>query len=211
MEVTRKEFEEAIAHGIKLYGGITNFEKAAGIRKQYVKDTRPQKNGKPKTYLPKVKEWELIKSAIGWDKESSKADEFALIRAFDIDVSAGPGRLITNENVKHHVSFRRDWLRKISPAQAAQLAIVYVSGDSMEPTLYDGDSILVDTTQTKFTKDGIYVVQFDGDGLVKRLQYNPQKKTVKIISDNPKYQPIEISNFTTFKVIGKALWTGRKL
>lgn len=147
----------------------------------------------------------------GTEETESALGEYEHVNEYDVSGSAGHGTVISEENVKYKVAFRSDWLRSLTRTQTDKLAVIKVSGDSMEPTLSSGDTLLLDTTQNKPTKDGVYFLQFEGDGLIKRLQYNPQKKSVRVISDNEKYPPIEITNPSSFKIIGRALWAGRKL
>ena len=66
-----------------------------------------------------------------------------------------------------------------------KIKIIEVDGDSMEPTLYNGDFIIIDETKTNKI-DGIYAIQLDGQLLVKRLEFNLDN-TITIISDNSRY------------------------
>jgi len=56
----------------------------------------------------------------------------------------------------------------------------------MEPTLKDGDYVLIDET-IKFGTNGIYAIQYGGQILIKRLQFK-MNGTILIISDNVKYE-----------------------
>jgi phage repressor protein C with HTH and peptisase S24 domain len=61
---------------------------------------------------------------------------------------------------------------------------INVTGESMEPTLNDGDIIFIDISKKDYHKDGIYAIQTQEDGLlVKRLQKRMDGK-FDIISDN---------------------------
>lgn len=81
------------------------------------------------------------------------------------------------------------------------LAACYVHGDSMYPTLYDGDLIIADNLGYD-GNEGIYLIKFNGDGYVKRLQKTV--KGVKIISDNKVYDPIEVNaESDCFQVVGR--------
>jgi phage repressor protein C with HTH and peptisase S24 domain len=44
-----------------------------------------------------------------------------------------------------------------------------VRGESMEPALYDGDVIVVNTRDTKLVDGAVYVVNYEGEAVVKRL------------------------------------------
>lgn len=80
------------------------------------------------------------------------------------------------------------------------LAAFPVNGDSMEPTFSCGDMIVCDSLG--WDGEGIYAIQMDGSGFVKRLSRKPGK--IVIISDNPHYEPFEISlEDESVKIIGK--------
>ncbi len=64
-----------------------------------------------------------------------------------------------------------------------------VDGDSMEPTLHDGEPVVF---VKGFVKgDGIYVLAVNGELFVKRLEFRILNR-LRIISDNPKYPPTEL-------------------
>lgn len=73
-----------------------------------------------------------------------------------------------------------------------------VAGDSMEPTLFEGDKVvcsyLEPTLWESSIKDSyVYVVVTTGDILVKRvLNHLKDKKTLRLLSDNTYYDPQEV-------------------
>jgi phage repressor protein C with HTH and peptisase S24 domain len=86
-----------------------------------------------------------------------------------------------------------------------------VNGDSMVPTLEDGDMILVDMSQQQVNREGIYLITTE-DGLVtKRLKSD--KNAIQVISDNPDYPSwtIDPQNAEQYRVAGKVIWNGRKV
>lgn len=83
----------------------------------------------------------------------------------------------------------------------------------MEPTLHAHDVVLVDRSFKELNGDGIYVLVMDGKLLIKRLQSLPGKK-VSVSADNPAYKSFIISDdldSPDLYLIGKVVWTGRKL
>lgn len=120
-----------------------------------------------------------------------------LIPVMEQAFSAGHGQFVPdNEQVKEYISVPND-LRKFGTDFAASR----VKGDSMEPTLYNGDIIICDLGGYDGT-DGIYTIIYKGNGFVKRLQRTSDG--VKIISDNRHYDSMfENSESEDFRVIGK--------
>jgi phage repressor protein C with HTH and peptisase S24 domain len=88
------------------------------------------------------------------------------------------------------------------------LSAIAVAGDSMEPTLRDGDEILVDRTPRPL-RDGIHVVRLDDSLLVKRVDTG-RPGTIALRSDNKAYEPIELSPGEV-QVIGRVVWKSGRL
>ena len=137
--------------------------------------------------------------------------EFVPIPAYDVAASAGHGRLIQQENIRYHLCFQRNWLSRVSSAPTSELAIIHVEGDSMEPTLSDGDTVLVDLTESYPRRDGIFVIGYEDHLMVKRLRIDPVRQKLAIISDNPLYSAVEDIAPHALNVIGKVIWLGRRL
>lgn len=143
--------------------------------------------------------------------EARIGDEFALVPLYDLEVSAGGGAITDRENIVSQIAFRRDWLRHVG-LNINHLVSVSVRGDSMEPSIRDGDMLLVDTSQTDVVEDGIYVLRIDSHLLAKRLQRLVDGR-LYIKSDNPAYERQELSkqDADQLEVIGRVVWSGRKI
>lgn len=50
-----------------------------------------------------------------------------------------------------------------------RLVAIQVKGESMEPTLYEGDTIVVNLDDTKLMDQAIFAVNYEGEAVVKRL------------------------------------------
>mgnify|MGYP001366480471 CR=1 FL=1 len=128
-----------------------------------------------------------------------------------VEASAGPGALGTREEAVSALGFDARWLKSVvrNPARASAIS---VRGDSMLPTLSEGDDILVDQDDAADRlRDGIYVLRFDDALLVKRLALNPATRRLNIRSDNPAYPDWEDCNPADVHVIGRVVWVGRRL
>lgn len=124
-----------------------------------------------------------------------------------VRASAGQGALSSDELAVGHFQFEPRWLRRRG-FDPAMLSMIEVEGDSMEPTLRDGDEILVDRAP-RGRRDGIHVVRLDGDALlVKRLAHDGER--VRLISDNDVYPDIE-RNIAEVEIVGRVVWKGGRL
>lgn len=110
---------------------------------------------------------------------------------FSVEASAGHGATALDEETTGYYAFNRKWLarRRLSPAN---LAVVAVRGDSMEPRLTNGDLILVDRSQREIADGLAYVMRIDNDLLVKNVQ-RIRAGVVALLSANTFYPPREVS------------------
>ena len=71
--------------------------------------------------------------------------------------------------------------------------LVEINGNSMEPTLEDGDYALVDPDNIDYVKNKIYVVTYNDESFIKRMVVDGKSKIVMLKSDNPEYEDILIT------------------
>lgn len=134
------------------------------------------------------------------------------IPVLDVEASAGHGALAGAESQAGQFGFDEKWLRKLTQAKSSSLSIIKVVGDSMEPTLHDGDEVLVDVAddQSKL-RDGIYVLRMDGALNVKRVAIEPQGRKISVVSDNAAYPSWQGLDRRSVNIVGRVLWFGRKI
>lgn len=133
-----------------------------------------------------------------------------LVPRLRLGASAGPGAHADGEESEGRIGFESRWLKKLSGSPDA-LSIIQVAGDSMTPTLGDGDDILVDRGDAADRlRDGIYVIRMDDQLLVKRLAPRPAQR-ISVISDNSAYPSWEDADPRDISVIGRVIWAGRKI
>lgn len=146
------------------------------------------------------------------DTSSGLPSDFRLIPRLDVQAAAGAGALIEHENHQEMVAFRADWLRRrgINPLFANVLT---ARGDSMEPTIRDGDILLVDTSIDRVVDNAIYVVVFDGRTLVKRVQLR-RDGSVVLKSDNSAIfdeEAVPAAEVPSLNIAGRVKWYGRSI
>ncbi|GAB4554659.1 MAG: hypothetical protein Tsb0017_07030 [Geothermobacteraceae bacterium] len=135
-------------------------------------------------------------------------DEYALVPRYAVEVSAGHGAWPDQEDVVERLAFKRSWLVKLG-LKERNLVLVTARGDSMEPTFYDGDLLLVDVSQTGIVDGGVSVIRTDGLLLAKRLQAGFGDQ-VTVISDNARYKDIQTTK-DQLNIVGRVVWRGGKV
>ena len=140
------------------------------------------------------------------------SDGMVEIPVLEVEASAGFGAIAESESAQTRFGFDERWLRRLTAAKSASLSIVGVMGDSMEPTLSDGDEVLVDASDYgSKLRDGIYVLRADEALVVKRIAIKPGGKQVTIASDNPAYPTWHDMDRADVHVVGRVIWFGRAL
>ncbi|PSJ81172.1 S24 family peptidase [Neisseria iguanae] len=139
-------------------------------------------------------------------------EEFIFVPRYDIQAAAGHGQLVGDEKPVFTMAFRRYWIENYVTRDTKNLSVISVKGDSMEGVLNDGDSILINHSETT-PRDGLYVLRLNENLLVKRLQLMPGG-IVNVISANEAYPTFEINLKQLgddIAIIGRVEWFGRNI
>ena len=140
-----------------------------------------------------------IQSAPGWHDE-----DYESVRRYeseDVRLAAGTGTFADQEPVPSEVKFLKSWLRD-HRLRAKDLFLADVLGDSMETTIYDGDSALVDESRMSPRSGKIYALR-TGDGpLVKRVRKRDHRWWAD--SDNEEYEPQPLDDRA--RIMGRVVW-----
>lgn len=140
-------------------------------------------------------------------------DEIA-IPQYDVRAAMGHGQLPPEySEVIRNVVIREELLRDkgVTYSSAKALAIITGWGQSMEGTINDKDPVIVDRGVNGYEGEGVYVLSWHGDLLIKRLQRKDEDH-VWLISDNRNYekQPARMDDLTIHaKVL--LVWNARKI
>lgn len=130
--------------------------------------------------------------------DNHKKSKIFLIPILNQELSAGRGQQLPDNDDKQGLVAIPAKIKKMF---GDNLAALHVHGDSMQPTLNDGDMVVCDSLGWD-NSDGIYAIRMNGNGYVKRIQVANGKILIK--SDNPVYdtieEPIESDNLN---IIGK--------
>lgn len=144
------------------------------------------------------------------EEAGGKRDSLKLVPKLAVGASAGAGALADGEALAGKVGFDKQWLRKLG-VEPRNVSLIRVEGDSMQPTLNDGDDIMVDKgAALKPLRDGIHVIRIDGVLMVKRLAPAPGGR-LSVLSDNPAYPSWPDRDPAEVQVVGRVVWVGRRL
>jgi len=152
---------------------------------------------------PKGDEPQVISGPIG--------EDFAAIRLHDVQLAAGDGAKNWPNSATSALAFPKPWLHQngISPAAAS---LVWISGDSMLPTLKSGAMAIINHNRRDPRKRRVYALRQGDELRVKRLErLGPDQ--LLITSDNPDY-PAELlsgADLDDVEIIGEVVWSGAAL
>lgn len=141
----------------------------------------------------------------------AEVSDVVYVPILDAGVAAGLGAL--NDDLPEQVGtwpFTRGFLRRIG-AIAERARILFVSGDSMEPTLHDRDPVMVDVGHRDIQHGFIYAISTPDGLIVKRIQRNVDG-SITLISDNKDFYPPErlsSADAERLQIIGRVHWQGR--
>ena len=142
-------------------------------------------------------------SRTNYDPSNYDTSDRSPVRLLEVASAAGVGAEVYDETPIGLLWFRNDWLlsHSIDPEQSN---IISVRGESMEPTLPDGCSILVDRKRREPHEDRIYVMRTEEGLVVKRLGLDEEGRW-EIRSDSPDWQSTLMSHGT--EIIGEVRWS----
>lgn len=136
------------------------------------------------------------------------------IPVYSTPVSAGPGTELVDQSNEpaFYFSATEVWLREWTSTPLEFLGFIRVSGSSMEPSIYDGELVLVDFSCRRFDGDAIYVLRSVGDVLqLKRVIFQYDTGGYEVRNDNLKYPAFKVGA-GGIEIWAKALCiVGRKL
>jgi phage repressor protein C with HTH and peptisase S24 domain len=209
----RAELERLIVERREDYAGLSRMlGRNSAYIQQFIKRGVPRKLAEEDRH--KLARYFGVDESLlgGPPREPTPAKDLIAIPRFDIRASAGAGAFTDGETPIAHLGFDQRFLKQLCNANPADLSIIRVRGDSMYPTLADGDDIMVDRSAAGTRlQDGIYVLRRDDTLTVKRIAVHPGSKRLTISSDNAAYPTWPDCDPREVDVIGRVVWAGRKI
>lgn len=145
-------------------------------------------------------------------QEVPKEIEKASIPVYrSIQASAGDGIIPEVEKDLIYIGMPRTFIHDELHTTPANLFVMPVQGDSMEPTIKDGDYIIVNKQVGRPLAGHIFLVRIDESILCKRLHELPSKR-LRVSSDNQYYESFEVpADQDNFEIIGRVVWFSRQI
>lgn len=176
------------------YRAVLSFAKQLGCKDTDIRDDLPEQH---------------------YNSSAPSDDDYTDVTGYSQAAGLGSGAEAEEYAETHSLKFKKTSLRRRG-IHNRPLAIYYGKGDSMEPTIEDGDAIMFDTSDTKPIDGMLYVIQVDGmakpEYFVKRAMV--LDAGVYFASDNPhgdhnwrKPKPMD-SKRHPITVIGRVHWIG---
>ena len=120
--------------------------------------------------------------------EASSSLDIVAIPEYDVKFSCGNGVVLFEDREPvRYVYYLRKWFtdNEINPRRTARGRI---GGDSMEPLLFEDDSVLINFDETQVIDGKVYAFRIDDTLHIKRLALLPGVG-LQVMSENPKYAP----------------------
>lgn len=137
------------------------------------------------------------------DSLHEETDKFVRVKYLkNIYASAGGGAENYDEK-ESYINIDSQTLQCMKIDNSKNIEAINVLGDSMEPTLYDGNVVFIDRQKDSIQKGGIFVVSTPVGLFIKRLQIKTDG-TMDLISDNSSYG-VENVRFEDIKILGQVV------
>ena len=170
-------------------------------------------NGKKDPATLTVRQFSLLLKVLGW-RTLDWQEQTGLEPLFDLEsqTSLQPGERVSKlrffiEPVRGLASaglpVDADGMPVLADVWRRGSLLYQVEGDSMAPTLNDGDRVYVDPTELDLREGRVYVFEIPGNGhTIKRVRRLDDGE-LWLVSDNPKYRPWRPSEM---RVIGRVYY-----
>lgn len=144
------------------------------------------------------------------DVSAAEQLDAVLLPEVEVAYSMGGGSIVDDFPVTQMVPMSRAWLETLTRSPASVLMVARGEGDSMMPTIFDQDIVIIDRSDRRFnSQDRIWAVAYGQFGMIKRVRALPDGQ-FEIGSDNPNVRPI-IAAADEIHFIGRVVGVIRRI
>lgn len=142
-------------------------------------------------------------------------EDHVLIPHYDAKAACGDGYLNDHVEVNGSLAFRRDWIKSLG-CKADDLYVIYAQGASMEPYIFEGDIVLIDTSSVEPADRHVYALRRpSGEVSIKRMIQQISGAWL-VRSDNPDKstypdEPVTDAVLHEIPILGRVIWRGGRV
>lgn len=147
--------------------------------------------------------------AVARPSQEEVAGQLDLVGIDQIDLAYGMGASFTDGPIETRVlHFPKAWIERITSSPPRELTWTTGRGDSMAPTIHDGDLVLLDRSQRRILeRDALWAFTVGDLGSIKRLRVKGDR--VLIYSDNPTVAPDE-EPIGEVNIVARVIFVGKR-
>ncbi|QPT08617.1 S24 family peptidase [Sphingomonas paucimobilis] len=155
-------------------------------------------------------DWLLTGKEATGGKLAQVDEDDEVVEVEEIDLAYGLGGTYADGPVEVRLHrMARSFVESITTTPAKSLTIARGLGDSMAPTLQDGDMVIIDRSQrTIREQDALWAMTIGDIAMIKRLRIRGERVT--ILSDNDRV-PLDEAHHEEIRIVGRVIFIGRKL
>ncbi len=211
-----EEFRRRLRLIMQQFGSVADLARAVGVSDNAIYkwvSGRGQPSMVSLVNLARASRVSIEWLATGHDAPKSElrgteSSEFVYLPRNSVRNSAGRGT-VQSRQIVDYLALKAEWLRRRLGVDPKNLILVEMVGDSMSPTIDEGDLLLVDLRDPRFRHDGVYVLRAGGELSIKRIQRRPDGRLI-IRNDNSAYEPAVVAA-ESVNVVGHVLWIAGRL
>lgn len=103
------------------------------------------------------------------------------------------------------------WLSRLCD-QPASVAILPIVGEAMEPTLCNGDEVMISRVRTQESvREGLYAIRGSSEIFVRRIAIDPTKNRLTVLTDHPAYPSWQGIQRKGVDIVGRVIWIGARV
>ena len=147
-----------------------------------------------RTETPEINSETVVKPLVGQEELIKPTVKTIIIPFYRAPASAGTGSWLSDETPVEYTN-----VPKTEKTSSADF-MLEVRGDSMQPKFFDGDRILIKNSESIYEGEiGVFIL--NGESYIKKMGRN------ELISLNPAYGPIKLTEYDDIRCAGKVLGT----
>ena len=103
------------------------------------------------------------------------------------------------------------WLGRLCE-QPASVAILPIVGEAMEPTLCNGDEVMISRVRNQESvREGLYAIRGSSEIFVRRIAIDPTKNRLTVLTDHPAYPSWQGIQRKGVDIVGRVIWIGARV